>query len=577
MRFHPAVVLLGGVMFLFSLPALPVQQSAGQSAVASAHPIATSAGFEIIAQGGNAFDAAVAVSAALAVVEPMGSGLGGGGFWLLHRASDGFQIMLDGREKAPVAANRNMYLDQQGQVIDGLSLNGALAAAIPGLPAALVHLAANYGNLPLRQSLQPAIRAAEEGFIVYPRYQRLLKFRQPHLNPAAEEIFLTKSNAVPVVGTVIKQLDLAATLRRLAIGQRDGFYKGETAEKLLHSISQAGGIWSQADLDAYQVVEREPVIGSYHGARIVSAALPSSGGIVLLEILNLLADFDLDELSPVAQKQRIIEAMRLAYRDRAKYLGDSDFVHVDQARLTSMAYADRLRAYIGNRATPSDFLSDLPVQEGQDTTHFSIIDHAGNRVSATLSINYPFGSGMVAAGTGVILNDEMDDFSASPGVENGYGLVGSSANAIEAGKRPLSSMTPTFVEKNDAVLVVGTPGGSRIISMVLIAVLDFLHGRGEVEDWVARGRFHHQYYPDVVQYEVDALSELEQSELTAMGYVLKARKGNYGNMQAVLLNIQDGSLQAASDPRWLGSAEVRSIQPNQPGEQLELKKTGTAD
>jgi len=577
MRFHPAVLLLGGLMFLFSLPALADQQSAGQSAIASAHPIATSAGFEIIAQGGNAFDAAVAVSAALAVVEPMGSGLGGGGFWLLHRASDGFQIMLDGREKAPSAATRTMYLDQQGQVIDGLSLNGALAAAIPGLPAALVHLAANYGNLPLRQSLQPAIRAAEEGFAVYPRYQRLLKFRQPHLNPAAEEIFLTKSNEVPAIGTVIKQLDLAATLRRLAIGQRDGFYKGETAEKLLQSVSQAGGIWSQADLDAYQVVERKPVIGSYRGARIVSAALPSSGGIVLVEILNLLADFDLDELSPVEQKQKVIEAMRLAYRDRAKYLGDSDFVQVDQARLTSMTYADRLRANIGNRATPSDFLSDLPVQEGQDTSHFSIIDDAGNRVSATLSINYPFGSGMVAAGTGVILNDEMDDFSASPGVENGYGLVGSSANAIEAGKRPLSSMTPTFVEKNDAVLVVGTPGGSRIISMVLIAVLDFLHGRGEITDWLARGRFHHQYYPDVVQYEVDALSDLEQSELSAMGYVLKARKSNYGNMQAVLLNILDGSLQAASDPRWLGRAEVRSDQANQPVEHLEMKKTGTTD
>ena len=257
--------------------------------------------------------------------------------------------------------------------------------------------------------------------------------------------------------------------------------------------------------------------------------------------------------------------------------GDSDFVQVDQARLTSMAYADRLRANIGNRATPSDFLSDLPVQEGQDTSHFSIIDHAGNRVSATLSINYPFGSGMVAAGTGVILNDEMDDFSASPGVENGYGLVGSSANAIEAGKRPLSSMTPTFVEKKDAVLVVGTPGGSRIISMVLIAVLDFLHGRGEVGDWLARGRFHHQYYPDVVQYEADALSNLEQSELSAMGYVLKARKSNYGNMQAVLLNILDGSLQAASDPRWLGRAEVRSDQANQPVEHLEMKKTGTTD
>jgi len=571
MRFRPAVLLFGGVFYLLSLPVLSAQQNAGESAIASAHPMATSAGFEIIAEGGNAFDAAIAVSATLAVVEPMGSGLGGGGFWLLHRASDDFQTMLDGREKAPAAASRTMYLDHQGKVIDGLSLNGALAAAIPGLPAALVHLASNYGNLPLRQSLQPAIRAAEKGFTVYPRYQRLLKFRQPYLNEAAKKIFLTKDNKIPALGTVIKQTDLATTLRRLAIGQNDGFYKGETAQKLLHAITQAGGIWTQADLDNYRVVERIPVYGSYRGARIVSAALPSSGGIVLLEILNLLSGYDLDALTQVQRKQKIIEAMRLAYRDRAEYLGDSDYIQVDTARLTSMSYADQIRTNIGDRATPSDFLSDSPVKEGQDTTHFSIIDYAGNRVSATLSINYPFGSGMVAAGTGIILNDEMDDFSASPGVENGYGLVGSSANAIEAGKRPLSSMTPTFVEKEDAVLVIGTPGGSRIISMVLLAVLDYLHNWGEIDDWVARGRYHHQYYPDVVQFEANALNEAEQSELSDLGYVLKARENSYGNMQAVLLNTKNGSLQAASDPRWLGVAEVKTSQENDSGQLLKQK------
>lgn len=215
------------------------------------------------------------------------------------------------------------------------------------------------------------------------------------------------------------------------------------------------------------------------------------------------------------------------------------------------------------------------MQEGQDTSHFSIIDYAGNRVSATLSINYPFGSGMVAAGTGIILNDEMDDFSASPGVENGYGLIGSSANAIEGGKRPLSSMTPTFIEKDDSVLVIGTPGGSRIITMVLIAALDYLHNTGEINDWVARGRYHHQYYPDIVQFEADALSEAEQAELSAMGYVLKARDRKYGNMQAVLLNTRDGSLQAASDPRWLGHAEVRPAAAKLPDDSLEYKKTGT--
>lgn len=575
MRFRPAALLFGGVAYLFSLVALPAEHTDGQSAIASAHPVATSAGFEILAQGGNAFDAAIAVSATLAVVEPMGSGLGGGGFWLLHRASDGYQIMLDGREKAPAAANRTMYLDKQGKVIEGLSLNGALAAAIPGLPAALVHLAEKYGKLPLRQSLQPAIHAAEDGFAVYPRYQQLLEFRKPYLNNAAEKIFLGKDNDIPAIGTVIKQIDLAATLRRLAIAQRDGFYKGETAKKLLHSVKQAGGIWTQADLDDYRVIERPPVTGNYRGARIVSAALPSSGGIVLVEILNILSGFDLDMLTPVQRKQKILEAMRLAYRDRAVHLGDSDFIQVDQSHLTSMKYADLLRTNIGSKATPSDFLSESPMQEGQDTSHFSIIDNAGNRVSATLSINYPFGSGMVAAGTGIILNDEMDDFSASPGVENGYGLIGSSANAIEGGKRPLSSMTPTFIEKDDSVLVIGTPGGSRIITMVLIAALDYLHNTGEINDWVARGRYHHQYYPDIVQFEADALSEAEQAELSAMGYVLKARDRKYGNMQAVLLNTRDGSLQAASDPRWLGHAEVRPAAAKLPDDSLEYKKTGT--
>ena len=558
MNLRPAIYLFCGVFYFFSSPVSSDLAEPNQSAVASAHPMATSAGLEIIKQGGNAFDAAIAVTATLAVVEPMGSGLGGGGFWLLHRASDGYQVMLDGREKAPAAATRDMYLDKDGSVIDGLSLNGALAAAIPGVPAALVHLATHYGKLPLRESLQPAIRAAEKGFSVYPRYQKLLKFRQSHLNQAAKDIFLTDKNEVPAIGVKILQKDLAASLRRLAIGQRDGFYKGKTAEKLLSAVSKAGGIWTQDDLDNYRVVERAPVVGNYRGARIVSAALPSSGGIVLVEILNILSGFELDALSEVERKQKIIEAMRLAYKDRAEFLGDSDFIQVDQKYLVSMPYADKLRSGITNKATPSDFLSKSPMPEGQDTSHFSIIDDKGNRVSATLSINYPFGSAMVAEGTGILLNDEMDDFSASPGVENGYGLIGSSANAIEAGKRPLSSMTPSFIEKNGDVLVIGTPGGSRIITMVLIAALDFLHGRGDLENWLAGGRFHHQYIPDVVQFEPGALSESEQSELSQLGYELKERQSTYGNMQAVLFRSGSGELKAASDPRWLGRAEVRA-------------------
>ncbi len=553
-----AVILSGGFISLFLSTLLFAQQNGGQAGIASAHPLATSAGFEILEQGGNAFDAAVAISASLAVVEPMSSGLGGGGFWLLHRASDGFQVMVDGREKAPAAATQNMYLDKQQKVVPGLSINGAQASAIPGVPAALVHLAANYGRLPLRESLQPAIRVAEKGFTVYPRYRNLLKFRKPHLNSDASRIFLTANGEVPAVGTLIRQADLASTMRRLAIGGRNGFYQGETAEKLVQSVKTAGGIWTLADLDAYQVTERAPVTGSYNGARIVSAALPSSGGILLVEMLNILSGFDLDALSTVQQKQKLIEAMRLAYRDRAEFLGDTDFIQVDQALLTSMAYADKIRKNITDSATPSEFLSDATLPEGEDTTHFSVVDDEGNRVSATLSINYPFGSGLVAAGTGVVLNNEMDDFSASPGIENSFGLIGSNANAISAGKRPLSSMTPTFVEKDDSVLVVGTPGGGRIITMVLIAIMDFLHNRGGLNDWVAQGRFHHQYHPDVVQFELGGLSKAEQNGLSLLGYEFREIQRKYGNMMAVLRNNKSGKVQAVSDPRWLGSAEVRS-------------------
>lgn len=558
MTFRSTAIMFSGLLPLLYSSLLFALPNDSQSGIASAHPLATSAGLDIIDQGGNAFDAAVAVSAMLAVVEPMSSGLGGGGFWLLHRAHDGFQVMIDGREKAPVAATRDMYLDKQMNVIAGKSTNGGLAAAIPGVPAALAHLASKYGKLPLRQSLQPAIRVAEEGFAVYPRYRNLLRYRKEKLNEAAAKIFLTEKHALPEVGDIVKQADLASTLRRFAIAGKKGYYQGETGKKLVQAVRQAGGIWTQADLDNYNIVERKPVVGSYKGARIVSAALPSSGGILLVEMLNILSGFDLDSLSAIQRKQKVIEAMRLAYRDRAEFLGDADFVSVDQASLTSMAYADNIRKTITDRAMPSDFLSKSPLVEGEDTTHFSIVDTDGNRVSATLSVNHPFGSGVVAAGTGVVLNNEMDDFSASPGVENGFGLIGSKANAIAAEKRPLSSMTPTFVETDENVLILGTPGGSRIITMVLIATLEFLHDKGELNDWVSQGRYHHQYQPDVVQFEHEGLPASEVAGLSSLGYEFKEIKRKYGNMMAVLRNNKTGRTQAVSDPRWLGRAEVRT-------------------
>lgn len=528
------------------------------AAVASAHPLATQAGMDILAAGGNAFDAAVAVSAALAVVEPCSSGLGGGGFWLLHRASDGLEVMVDGREKAPLAATRDMYLDDGGDVVPGLSVDGALAAAIPGEPAALVHIAGRYGRLPLAQSLAPAIRLAREGFTVEDHYRKLAQFRLALLqhDSAAASIFLAQ-DAVPATGYRVVQPELADTLEAIAHQGRRGFYAGRVAHQLVAGVRDAGGIWTQDDLDRYEVVERVPVRAEYHGLRITSVPPPSSGGIVLSEMLNQLSRFDLSTLSGAERVHLVIEAMRRAYRDRADFLGDSDFDQVPVERLLSRAHADQLAATIDlKHATPS---ADLPGRKlpegGDDTTHFSVLDAEGNRVAATLSINYPFGSGVVAPGTGVLLNDEMDDFSAKPGVPNVYGLVGSVANAIEPGKRPLSSMTPTFVESDDGVAILGTPGGSRIITMVLLAILDMADG-GLPQSWVSLPRYHHQYLPDVVQYEEHAFDARTLQALRAMGHRLQAFQSTWGNMQAIWLDRRQGKVYAASDPRGIGVAQV---------------------
>ncbi len=532
------------------------------AAIASAHPLATRAGARILATGGNAFDAAVAVTAALAVVEPMGSGLGGGGFWLLHRARDGLEVMLDGRERAPLAAHRDLYLDERGEVIPGLSIDGPLAAAIPGVPAALAHLAETYGRLPLSRSLAPAIRLAREGFPVSERYRRLARFRLQALrrDPEAARIFLHEGE-VPPPGFVLRQPDLARTLERLAREGAAGFYSGPLARRLVTGVREAGGIWTLEDLARYRVVEREPVRGRYRGLRITSASPPSSGGVVLLTMLHILAGDDLQALPPVTRVHLIVEAMRRAYRDRAQYLGDPDFVDVPVARLTHPFYGAALRNTIRlDRATPSALLPGAPAENpGQDTTHFSILDAEGNRVAATLSINFPFGAAFVPPGTGVLLNDEMDDFSAKPGVPNVYGLVGAEANAIAPGKRPLSSMTPTFVESEAGVAILGTPGGSRIITMVLLAVLDLAAGHGP-ESWVARKRYHHQFLPDTIQYEPGAFDPELAAGLRRLGHRLTARRRPYGNMQAVFWDRRRQEVRAASDPRGEGLALVLELE-----------------
>ena len=547
------------VILLTTSFSLQVLSEEHKVAIASAHPLATAAGFEILAKGGNVFDAAVAVSAALAVVEPFSSGLGGGAYWLLHREKDAFEVLIDGREKAPMAAHKNMYLDKEGKVIDKLSLDGPLSAAIPGMPAGLVHLSKQYGKLPLSESLLPAIRYAQTGFAVGERYLKLLKFREAviHHYPETAAIFLDKGK-LPERFSLLRQPDLAKTLSNLANSGREGFYNGSTADKLVESVNKAGGIWTKNDLESYQIIERKPVTGVYKGLKITSTGSSSSGGIVLIEALNILAGYDLSKMDELTRKHLITEAMRRAYHDRSLYLGDEDFINIPLKRLLSEDYAAGLRSTIRlDKALPSELMSgQIELQtEGLNTTHFSIIDDEGNRVASTLSINFPFGSGFVAEGTGVILNNEMDDFDSYPGATNGYGLIGGIANCIEPGKRMLSSMTPTFLESDTDIAVLGTPGGSRISSMVLLAALDFEKGNGP-ESWVNVPRYHHQFMPDVIEYEEGALSEPEITSLKSMGHQSKKVRYRYGDMQAVLLNKKTKSLLAASDQRGEGRAVV---------------------
>lgn len=549
----------GWVLILLLGITQPVLAAPSQAAIASAHPLATEAGFDILRQGGNAFDAAVAVSAALAVVEPAGSGLGGGGFWLLRRAIDGRDIMIDGRERAPKAAIRDLYLAANGTAIPERSIDGPLAAGIPGLPAALVHLAEHYGRLPLRTTLAPAIHYAETGFPVGERHVRLLGSRLEAVRryPESAKIFL-RDGKLPAVGERLAERDLAETLRLIAEQGRTGFYAGRTATRLVEGVRAAGGIWSAKDLADYRVVEREPVHGFYRGIRITTAAPPSAGGIGLIEMLNILSGYDLEQMPEITRKHLIVEAMRRAYHDREQYLGDPDFVALPILRLLSPNYAAGLRASLRpDRALPSVFLSQPATTHpmGDHTTHFSILDKEGNAVAATLSINYSFGSGFVVPGTGVLLNDEMDDFSVKPGAPNIYGLVGGEANAIEPGKRMLSSMTPTLLEDRERLGLLGTPGGSRIVSMVLLAVLDFAKGHSP-ESWVSLPRFHHQYLPDVIEYEAGGLGEEEQRNLKALGHALKPLDRRYGDMQAVLWEKTANRVRAASDPRGEGSAKV---------------------
>ncbi|PRH81523.1 gamma-glutamyltransferase [Arenimonas caeni] len=549
--------LLPGLLALLSPLALadaPARTATLHDAgIASANAYATDAGMEVLARGGNAFDAAIAVSATLGLVEPESSGLGGGGFMLL-RTADGREVFIDARERAPLAATRDMFLDAAGNPDRDKSVNGALAAAIPGLPAGLDHLAKNYGRLPLSESLAPAIRLAREGWRFGPKNAAMLGWRRDVLarSPAAAELFLRKGE-VPAEGTLMRNEDYARVLERLAADGADGFYRGPFARRLVRGVNQAGGIWSERDLASYAVVEREPLKFTHRGYQITTAPAPSSGGVALATMLKVLEGYDYPRLGKVERSHLLVEAMRRAYRDRALYLGDPDFVQAPVDMLTSDAYAAGLRASIHPaKATPSELLPGIDAQPLRpDTTHFSIVDAEGNLVAVTQTVNLPYGNALVVPGTGFLLNNEMDDFSVKAGVPNAFGLVGDDANAIAPGKRPLSSMTPTIISGRGRTAVLGTPGGSRIITMVMLGLLELMDGQG-AQATAAAPRFHHQYLPDVVQAEAAAFSAGEIEALRAMGHTVESGERTWGNMQVVLWHHDSGKVEAGADPRWEG-------------------------
>jgi gamma-glutamyltranspeptidase / glutathione hydrolase len=543
------------VLYVFALAGAPAAQGAEQpqAAIASAHPLATAAGHDTLKRGGNAFDAAVAVAAALAVVEPYASGLGGGGLWLLHRAADGHQVMVDARETAPGKATPERYLDAAGKPVRGATIQGGTAAAIPGAPAALAHVAARYGALPLAESLAPAVRLARDGFEVDARYARAAVRRERLLQarPEAARLFLD-DNRAPRAGWRLRQPALAQTLERLGkVGAR-GFYAGPVATALVEAVNRAGGVWQLSDLTRYRIVERRPLRFQYRGATVTAASLPSAGGVALAQCLQMLERFETADARSPRDAHLVVEALRRAFRDRATYLGDADFAEVPLERLVSRAYAAQQSASIdaaaATRSEPP--AGGAPVAGSSNTTHLSVIDAAGNRVAATLTINLTFGSGVVAGETGVLLNNEMDDFTILAGVPNAFRLRGGTANAIAPGKRPLSSMTPAFVEDGKGVLVLGAPGGSRIVSQLLLAVLDYVHAPSvDLAAIVRAPRYHHQWWPDQIEVEPDGFPAQWRAALEARGHRIEISRRQWGNMQVVFKAKGSGIAQAASDPR----------------------------
>jgi len=542
--------------FLFIITNIVNAKQPAQPAIASPHPLATQAGYRILEQGGNAFDAAVAVSAALSVVEPYSSGLGGGAFFLLHRDQDKHQTFIDAREKAPNAATAEMYQDSNGMLIPKATLVGPLASGIPGLPAGLVHLSKKYGALPLEKSLAPAIELAEKGFPVFERLITALNVAQQSRGSFSQkfiEVFASK-NELPEVGQLIKQPELANTLRLIASQGHNGFYGSEFTKIMVEEANRDGSIWHINDFKNYSVIERKPIDLSFMGYKLTLAPPPSSGGTTIATILNIVSNYDYKSMPRDTYTHLLIEAMRRAYKDRSEYLGDPDFVNVPVEMLVSKNHAFNHSATIDlDKATPSMKNSEIQqgpyIAKGMETSHFSILDKKGNRVAATQTINTWFGSGYMLPTAGVILNNEMDDFSAKLFAPNRYGLVHGQANSIAPNKRMVSSMTPTFIESKDQLAILGTPGGARIITMVLLSLISLTEG-ADANEMTSSRRFHHQFLPDEVSYEKGAFDSEVIESLKSKGHRLKEIE-DYGNMQVVTMKKDDGTVMTSSDPRGL--------------------------
>ena len=567
-------LLLGAVLAIIcALPVAAQEQGRGfykPAASDTIHPVvaehgivvaqektAARIGADILRRGGNAVDAAVATGFAMAVTYPRAGNLGGGGFMVIHSAKRHEDVAIDYRETAPGATTPGIFLDSDGKPDAAKSRDSALGIGIPGTPAGLALALEKYGsgNFTLSDLLQPAIDLARNGFLVTDDNADTLPDWHRRLErwPSSARIFSRPDGTPLREGDTLVQTDLAATLSAIATLGPRGFYEGPVAERLVQAIGEAGGIMTLDDLKSYQPAIREPVHGTYRGFDIVSMPLPSSGGVVLIETLNILEGLPLRDMKQgsASSLHLLIEAMKRAYADRARYLGDPAFVSVPVARLISKDYAAMQRASIDpDHATPPAALSLAPAREGSNTTHFSVVDGLGNAVSNTYTLNFSYGVGLVADGTGVLLNNELDDFTAAPGASNAYGLVGFEANLPGPGKRPLSSMSPTIVLKDgNPVLVTGSPGGSRIISTVLQVIVNVLDYDMDVAAAVAAPRLHHQWMPDEVRVE-RGFSEDTLSALRTMGYrVVEPMGQTSANSIAV---TPTGPL-GAPDPRTRGA------------------------